>query len=313
MRRHAAYLIMPLLAIFAGCEHKDLYYDSAGQVKIVFDWRNAPDANPASMVTQFFGEPGTSSLRFIYQGKDGGVITLPLGSYSGIAVNGDDNDWVRLRHVDDVENYETYTIDALNTQAYGLPSRALPRAEGTEGERMAEPPGMLWSDRQDNIEHYDYSNDTITFYPEEVICHYTVDIYDVTNLEYVNRAQIDGTISGMAEGFNHGAKRPTDAHVTMPFLLTGDAPAKTLHAEFLTFGESPSDPGRHILSVYMFLTDGSKWYYNFDVTSQVHDAPDPRHVHITLRGLTVPHPITDEGGFRPNVNDWQTEDIEMKM
>lgn len=313
MRRSVSWLVLPLAIMLASCEHKDLYYDSAGQVNVVFDWRNAPGANPASMVAQFFSQEEAHSLRYIFQGKDGGQISLPIGTFSGISVNGDDNDWVRLRYVDDVENYETYTIDAQNTEAYGLSSRALPRAEGTEDERMAQAPGMLYTNRQDNIQHYADGSETVTFYPEEAVCHYIVDIYDVENLQYVNRAQIDGTISGMAEGFNHGAKQPTDSHVTMPFTLTGDAAAKTLHAEFLTFGESHADPGRHILSVYMFLTDGSKWYYNFDVTSQVHDASDPRHVHIILRGLSVPHPITDEGGFKPNVNDWQTEDIEMKM
>lgn len=313
MKRLVTYLILPMLALLASCEHKDLYFDSAGQITVVFDWRNAPEANPASMVTQFFSEEDSQSLRYLFQGKDGGPISLPIGSFSAIAVNGDDNDWVRLRNVNDVENYETYTIDAQNTEAYGLSSRSLPRAEGTENERMAQAPGMLYTNRCDNIEHYDDGTETVTFYPEEAVCHYTVDIYDVENLEYVNRAEIDGTLSGMAEGFNHGAKLPTDSHVTMPFVLTGDAAAKTLHAEFLTFGESPDDPGRHILSVYMFLTDGSKWYYNFDVTAQVHEASDSHHVHIVLRGLSVPHPITDEGGFKPNVNDWQTEDIEMKM
>ncbi len=313
MKRLALSIALPVAMLLASCEHKDLYFESAGSVNVVFDWRNAPDGNPASMVAQFFPEEGTPSLRYIFQGNQGGSISLPIGEFSGICVNGDDNDWVKLRYVNDVDNYETYTIDALDTEAYGLSSRSLPRAEGTEGERMAVAPGMLWTNRQDNIKHYADGTETITFYPEEAVCHYTVDISDVENLEYVNRAQIDGTISGMAEGFNHGAKRPTDNHVTMPFVLTGNARNKTLHSEFLTFGESPSDPGRHILSVYMFLTDGSKWYYNFDVTDQVHDAPDPRHVHIVLSGLSVPHPITDEGGFRPNVNDWQTEDIEMKM
>ncbi|MDE6654979.1 MAG: DUF5119 domain-containing protein [Muribaculaceae bacterium] len=312
-KRLSKYLLLILPVVFASCRHKDLFTDSAGQVDVVFDWRNAPDADPASMVTQFFGEPGTASLRFILQGKDGGTITLPLGSYSAISVNGDDNDWVRLRNVDDIENYETYSIDAQNTQAYGLSSRALPRAEGTENERMAQAPGMLYTNRQDKIEHYAYGTETITFYPEEAVCHYTVDISDVSNLEYVNRAEIDGTISGMAEGFNHGAKLPTDTHVTMPFILSADAKEKTLHSEFLTFGESPHDSGKHILSVYLFLTDGTKWYYNFDVTDQVHTAPDPHHVHIVLSDLSVPHPITDEGGFKPNVNDWQTEEIDLNM
>lgn len=315
MKKIQTYLSLPLLVSLGACEHKDLCFDHyhAGMVTLVFDWRNAPDANPESMVAMFFGDKNEESLRYILQGKDGGTISLPYGNYSGLSLNGDDNDWVRLRNVNDIESYETYTDDIYTTEAYGLSTRGVPRAPGTEQERMARTPGMLWTNRQDNITHTEGAVDTITFYPEEAVCHYMVDIYEVTNLEYVDRAEIDGTISGMAEGFNHGSKRPTDNHVTMPFTLTADISAQSLHAEFLTFGESPHAPGQHILTLYLYLNDGSKWYYNFDVTDQVHNAPDPRHVHIILTGLSLPHPITADGGFKPEVNDWQTEKIDLKM
>lgn len=316
--RHTVNRLNMLLALMAtialsSCHHKDLFMEKSGDVKVVYDWRYAPDANPASMVAIFYSDSYDGFLRFILEGKDGGDISLPVATFSGLSVNGDDNDWVKLRNINTIDNYETYTIDAWSTEAYGLPTRSIPRAEGTEDERMAQTPGMLWTCRTDSIVHALDGEETITFYPREAVCHYTVDIYDVANLEYVNRAEIDGTISGMAEGYNHGKKCPTDNHVTMPFSLTSDVDEHTLHAEFLTFGESANDPGKHILTVYLYLTDGSKWYYNFDVTSQVHDAADPTHVHITLREMPIPHPITDEGGFRPNINDWQTEEIEMQM
>lgn len=312
-KRVAIYISLCLLMAFSSCRHKDLFLERSGEVEVVYDWRYAPDANPASMVAIFYGDPSVDFYRFILEGREGGDISLPVGSYSGLSVNGDDNDWVKLRNISTIDNYETYTIDAWSTEAYGLPTRSIPRADGTEDERMAQTPGMLWTSRRDSIVHSLDGQETIIFYPQEAVCHYTVDIYDVPNLEYVNRAEIDGTISGMAEGYNHGKKCPTDRHVTMPFTLTSDVADSTLHAEFLTFGESPADPGQHIITVYLYLTDGSKWYYNFDVTSQVHDAADPRHVHIVLRGMPIPHPISDEGGFRPNVTDWQTEEIEMQM
>lgn len=315
MKKLAIRMTLPLLTFLGACEHKDLCFDHyhVGELNVVFDWRNAPDANPASMITIFYGNEQPGLLRYLFEGKDGGKISLPVDTYAALALNADDNEWVKLRNIETIDNYETYTVDAENTQAYGLLTRALPRAAGTEQERMAQTPGMLWTNRLDNIVHTGEGVETITFYPEEAVCHYTVDIYDITNLEHVDRAELDGTISGMAEGFNHGAKCPTDNHVTMPFTLTADIKAQTMHAEFLTFGECPHSPAQHILTLYMYLSDGSKWYYNFDVTDQVHNAPDPRHVHITLRGLSLPHPITAEGGFKPNVNDWQTEDIDLQM
>lgn len=47
------YTIFTMLLLFAmtSCEHKDLCFDHAHtvDVKVVFDWRNAPGASPASM------------------------------------------------------------------------------------------------------------------------------------------------------------------------------------------------------------------------------------------------------------------------
>lgn len=316
MKKYVICLSVPLLLLLGACDHKGLCFDHyhVHEVKVVFDWRNAPDAAPESMVSYFFGNEEYGTLRYIFQGKDGGMISMPVGYYSGLGMNSDDTDWARSRHTDDIEAFETYTDDATTTEAYGLSTRNVPRASGTENERVAQTPGMLWTHRLDNIS-VDSSDgvQTVTFYPEEAVCHYTVDISDVSNLEYVDRAEIDGTLSGMAEGYNHGKNCPTENHVTLTFTLSADTEAKTLHGEFLTFGESVADSGTHILTIYLYLRDGSKWYYTFDVTSQVHNAPDPHHVNIVLSGLPLPKPIDGGGGLKPDVSDWQTEDIDLKM
>lgn len=311
----------PIVAgiLLGSCEHKDLVYghDFQSDVEVVFDWRNAPEADPSSMAAYFFDYETSTPLRFIFDNKDGGMIKIPAASYCALAMNSDDGDWARMRGTGDRDSFETYTQDADNLAAYGLVTRSIPRAPGTEQERIAKTPGMLWSHRLDNIDiEYNASADThkiVTFYPQEAVCHYTVDISDVENLDHIDGSQIDGTISGMAEGYLHGKDCGSEGHVTMPFVLDADKPAGTLHGEFLTFGESAGNPGTHILTIYLYLTDGSKWYYTFDVTGQVHNAPDPRHVHIVLSGLPLPTPITSGGGIVPTVNDWQTEDIELRF
>ncbi|MBD5224506.1 MAG: DUF5119 domain-containing protein [Bacteroidales bacterium] len=314
-------LLLTYMAGAAGmltsCEHKDLCYDHnhAVKVNVVFDWSNAPDADPASMVLYMFdAATGSDPLRYIFSGKDGGPITLPFGTYSGLCMNSDDTDWACLCNPDDVDGFEIMTADAEELTAYSIGTRSIPRASGTESERMAATPGMLWSNRQDNIElPVTATEKTITLYPEEVVCHYTVDILDVENLTYLHGTEIDGTISGMSEGYLHGQNRPADEHVTMPFTLHADDEARTLHAEFLTFGESASTEPAHMLTVYMYLTDGSKWYYTFDVTGQVRSAADPHHVHITVSGLKLPKPLSTGGGFITDVDDWQTQQIDLDM
>ena len=141
-----------------------------------------------------------------------------------------------------------------------------------------------------------------------------VDVYDVKNLEDVESSAVDATLSGMAEGFCHGQQSATDNTATMKFDLTGNAEEKNLHGEFLTFGECPITVAKHYLTLYMVLTDGSKWYHSFDVTDQVTKAPDPTHVHIIVRGIDLPEP-PKEGNteLKTDVNEWQAVNIGLKM
>lgn len=60
------YTIFTMLLLFAmtSCEHKDLCFDHAHtvDVKVVFDWRNAPGASPASMAVYLYPIRVSSSL-----------------------------------------------------------------------------------------------------------------------------------------------------------------------------------------------------------------------------------------------------------
>ena len=304
------------LAAMTGCNHKDLCFDHTHtlNVKVVFDWRNASDANPSSMELHLYGVPDNEASRYSFSGRDGGLIHIQGGKYNGLCFNNDNTDWALYRNISDIETFEIYTMDATMLQAYGLLSRAVPRAEGTEGERMASTPQMVWCDRQDEIDiPIDATDKTITLYPEEAVCHYTVDIDSIQNMDYLSGSTLDATISGMAEGYRQGQKSATDTKVTMPFELVADSDKNDLHAEFLTFGESPVTKNPHILTVYMILSDGSKWYYTFDVSQQIYNAPDPRHVHIVIHGLKLPKPMLAGGGLQPDVNDWNTDYVDITM
>ena len=66
-------------------------------------------------------------------------------------------------------------------------------------------------------------------------------------------------------------------------------------------------------SCYLCQYRQKRWKHTYDVTEQVHTAPDPRNVHILLYGLPVPKPIANGGGFRPNVSEWETEEENIEM
>lgn len=302
--------------ILPSCHHKDLeYYEPlASEIEVRFDWRNAPDASPESMALYMFDSNDNSELRYIFDNKEGGEIRAPFSSYSAICMNSDNTDWARMRNTDDIDDFEIYTSDVELLPAQGLQTRAIPRAKGTETERLAATPGEIWGSRTDNIRLTSTpGKQIITLYPEEAVCHYIVDVYDVKNLGYAAGATIDGILSGMAEGFHQGSGEGTDNPVSMTFSLSADLKDNCLHGEFMTFGECPHNAKRHVLTLYLLLSDNTKWYYTFEVTDQVTKADDAKHVHIIVRGLTLPEPINNGGGFKPNVEDWQTENVDLDM
>lgn len=324
MKTHILVPIMAAASALAltSCRHKDLVFEmnDRSEVYVTFDWRKAPDANPASMLAYFYPASGADALLYTFSDITGGKISIPSGHYFGIGINGDNDDWASMRHTDDPDLFEVYTRDAESLEANGFASRTVPRAAGAENERMAKTPGMLWSDKLDDValsDPWDGDDDArvqrITFYPEEAVCHYTVDVLDIEHSEYLHGAEVDATLSGMAEGYLHGKRTPTDVPVTMPFTLKTGTDGASLHADFLTFGECAATARRHNLTVYVLLTDGTKWYHAFDVTSQVSTASDPRHVHIVVRGLDLPQPIAGGSGFRPDVNDWNEINIDLPM
>jgi hypothetical protein len=82
---------------------------------------------------------------------------------------------------------------------------------------------------------------------------------------------------------------------------------------FSAFGHCPTILQEHHLIIYGILADGSRWYYDFDVTDQVHNAPDQYEIHIKLDELPFPKPVVNGGGFKPSVDDWHSIEIDIQM
>lgn len=317
MKKSLVISSIALLTIASGCRHKDLCFDSgeSTHINVVFNWRDAPDAAPKSMSMTLFGMSDEDPIEYNFSNKTGGEIRVPTGFYNSICLNSDFSDWAQLRNTGTEFGYELLTSDASTMEGMGIPSRSLPRSGVGSDERMATTPGMAWAHNVDNIDlSLPMEEKTIVYYPKEIVCHYIVDVIDVENPEYIGSAQIDGTLSGMAEGYHVGQHATTDNSVTHPFLLSIDeGQPSTLHAEFLTFGECNTVRVPHTLTIYLPLNNGTLRSYIFDVSDQIRKAPDPTHVHIIVRGVSVPKPIGSGGGFIPNVNDWEIENIYIKM
>lgn len=310
-------LLSCLTLAVVSCKHKELCYDHrhTGMLNVVFDWKNAPDADINGMYLYFYPQSGGAPQQF-YLPKQGGALEVPQGTYKVLGMNSD-TEATMVRGESSWETFELHTREASVLE--GMTSMSVtgdvPKAEGTEEQRNVLAPDPMYSFREYNVVVVENGeNQSVTLYPEEATCVYTYEITNVTNLQYVS--DVSGTLSGLSPSYFVGQDALHTEYVTVPFSTQSDGKS-TLSGSFITFGCNEAmtkSPVGHQMVIYAIMSDGSKFYNTFDVSDQVDAAENPRRVHISLDGLELSKPITGGGdGFQPEVGDWENVEVELPM
>lgn len=326
-------LIISLISvlILSSCEHREFDYADVdaetAYIDVVFDWRNEPDANPETMSLYLFPTDGRSPIRHEFVGRDGGTIRVTAGTYHAICVNSDQRD-VFFRNEEAHHTFEIITSElaALSlSPALRVSPLDVPRAPGSEDQSMMNQPPLLWSSSETDIVISPFpaskgrsrnGNQQVRMYPRRIVDTYIVKVKKINNIGHLQ--SLSATISDMADGYLPSAMTPNDNSATISLEMTHNADAATARGQFLTFGHCPANQRKHKLMLYAILTDGSKYYFEFDVSEQAHkDAADDNIHYITVECLDIPEPGSggDDGGggMSPSVNDWQTIQIDISM
>lgn len=305
-----------LLPLLTACEHKDLCYDHphSASVEVVFDWVNAPDANPATMSLYLYPEDGSEPMRYEFTDRAGGTIAVPVGVYDAICVNSDKE----THRIQNKERQETFEVTTGNTRSLrgtlSTRSETAPLARGAEEERSVMEPEVLWSDHAEGLEvRLEAGVQRLVLTPEFRVKLCSVEIRNVENLRHV--AALSASVTGMSGGWLPGIDCLTDEKVTIPFEVHANEEKTTLTGSLTFFGHCPKEAGEHKLMIYALMSDGNTYYYEEDVTGQFHDpAQDPTHIVIVLDKLPLPKPVSGGGGgLQPSVKEWQEVRIDLSM
>lgn len=320
------WVILPLLAMLTSCVHRTFEYESSetAWLDVQFDWCNAPDANPESMSLYLFPADGGESLRYEFIGRDGGTIRVAPGLYHAICVNSDTRDvYYRNTHSHGTFDITTSEAASLNFGSVNdglLQNLSIPRAPGTEEQTLVNQPPLLWSHSIMSFEvlispkaESRTSNQVLIMYPERI-----VDTYDVTVRNIVNAHSLyalSATISDMSDGYLAGQHMPNEIPATLTLEMAHNKENATAFGSFFTFGHCPVGKRSHKLLLLALLNDGSKCYFEFDVSDQAHMPPGPDNVHhIVVECIELPQTAGNpEGGFAPSVDDWQSVDIGLEL
>ena len=301
-RLAAIYAIMIAAVFMPGCEHNELCYDHTHvtELNVEFDWSQAPDADPSTMVVHFFRPDGSLYRRVEFTQRTGGKVRLEAGEYRILFHNGNMETVYELGN-----SHSDYALSGV--------SRSILEPLGREGDAPRPPesadqlifsaPDQVWAGSHSAIEILPgVAGQTVKLTPVEATMEYTVEITGVENLR--DDIDVSAAITGMsplyrlAEGC-HGGEA-----ATLPISVerVGD---NTLVAHFRTFGHCPQTELAHTFSVYT----SNKFFVNYDITEKMHNAPDPRHVVIEIHGLRLP-----DAGMGTEISGWENvEEYEIDM
>lgn len=313
-------LAVLLITTFASCQHKELCYDHShgAMVRVIFDWTEAPDADPETMSLYLFPKQGGDAMRYEFIDNQGGTISIPVGEYEALCLNSD-TESVSYRNMNSRQTFEVFgkqstllagmTMMAVRSEVEG----SAPRPLGTEDEQIMSAPERMWSDHLEGVEIKEVDGQGLTLTPQLSTSQCSIQILNVDNLEHVN--SMSGVLTGTSGSFYPGLGSDVLGSdvATIPFSVTlwPDKNEVTGSLEF--FGHCHESTASHMLSIYAIMSDGSKYTYTFDVSDQMHDAVDQRNIQIVIDGLQLQKPIYNGNGFQPTVDDWNNTQVDIEM
>jgi len=305
--------------LLTSCDYKELCYDHnhIANVKVIFDWTDARDADVESMTVLFYNEDAPSDAPIRYDlSRDGGMVNLQSGKWIAVAYN-NDTETILLRGQASPSTLEAYTRESSIEEGTQINTRiAMPRAANTEGEPVILEPDMLYGALGEPlILSPNDESATLILRPEARVTEVEITIHDVPNLEYAS--QFGGAVTGLAPSVMMASGAVGGGCATEAFTCHV-IDNTTLQMKFRIFGHCPNDIlNAHLLTIYAILSDGTKWYYTTDITTKMHEASQEEetnhYIKIDLEELPIPEPIAQDSGLKPSVDGWQNIEIEVEM
>ncbi len=321
--------IIILTILLQGCifEYPNCPEDPWKHVTVHFDTSLCPDADPEGMALFLYPEGGGEPWRFDFSGTQGDSIDIPEGLYSLIAYN-NDTFRVSIRDRNDFDlcsftTPETNVFEPLTT----LTRSGIPGAPPDGSQLIKREPQKMWCGVIDSVRVFSdntvaigetvinkqaaSSSSIITVPLRNATANISVEISPVENIDDIR--YLSAVLTGMnAEYLCHNYK-PTGPLSAIPFAMNRKSPSSnTLTGSLRTFGKKTGTDAWVIL--YIWLLNGEKYYYRFNVTQLIDNAPDPFNITLQLGSIRIPESIGDEttDGIDVGVDGWDFVIIDLE-
>lgn len=300
---HYALTAMSWFAL-SSCIFEDEGVCPETSVHIGFDWDAAYNAElPTGMAVLFYDNHSPDWWRFDVSSY-GGYAGLYPGTYSAVSFNNDMSNAV-------VSGYDSAGSLFVTTRETRLVDAATPALKGAAPPRTSEEPvhaqaGTVYAATlADDLALT--GNTDVIFSPRRITPRYRIIIDNVVNAS--SAAEVTVGLSGMSAGIYMYTGERSDVSVTVPGRL--DISGDVFEGELSNFGPAPENSG-NLLSLYVWLLDGKKQVFTFDVSDTVGSVPPGADLAIRISGIKLPEAQGSTGDMQVGVDNWEYVDIELK-
>lgn len=309
--RYILLLLLSLLCV--QCRHKELCYSKAVEVEVRFDWSRVQDPHVAGMTTYFYPiDNGSSPVRRDFKEPAGGTISLQEGRYRVVAFN---NSSAILQHRGE-ERYETLESFTRNSNQLTGALLAQGPPSWDEGKTFRLQPEPFYAGRVTETRITPQADGTprqvITIVMEPRYREVRIRLTNVQGLQGVHG--ISASMSGAVPGYLIGIDKWAKGSIHHPVVMKWDD--HEVSGDLIVYELIPkADGGRQELTLYIVMTDGKGYTYDFDVTDQVESQKGEPVVYVTL-DEEIKLPRTDEaahGGLDVTVESWERMYVTIDM
>ncbi len=292
-------LCLSVAASLSSCQ-KDLTYGNVnGETKVDIAFEGA---QWATMSTWLFS-PSGGQLFYSLPTNRTTAVDAPSPQFSALCYN-DNSDINRFEIVSwDDATVTTGATDLLSRSSFGGTLAEIPRG-GDPDEPVLYQPTPLHADTCSMCQ-----GKVLTLRPKSVLTELTITIREIENIDGLQTAS--AALSGMASSMSLSRLQPQGTSCTIPIELTLSKDNE-LKGTALSFGHCSDGARKHVLTLYVLLSDGQKIYYNYDVTEQLHSAHGTSGIVLEIATLKLPETIPN-GGFNPQLDGWGTVEEEIEL
>lgn len=314
MVKRLRYILLLLLSLLCvQCRHKELCYSKAVEVEVRFDWSRVQDPHVAGMTTYFYPiDNGSSPVRRDFKEPAGGTISLREGRYRVVAFN---NSSAILQHRGE-ERYETLESFTRNSNTLTGALLAQGPPSWDEGKTFRLQPEPFYAGRVTETRITPQADGTprqvITIVMEPRYREVRIRLTNVQGLQGVHG--ISASMGGAVPGYLIGIDKWAKGSVHHPVVMKWDD--HEVSGDLIVYELIPkADGGRQELTLYIVMTDGKGYTYDFDVTDQVESQKGEPVVYVTL-DKEIKLPRTNEaahGGLDVTVESWERMYVTIDM